>query len=131
MAYLADNRCMNQEWLNDLVDLDLKEIDVLPDMWDPHRIPVARDLTSSRLSIDMKPGGAGVVGQLIQERMDFHAYVMAPSIGAYFGRLAELLDSGVVVHDPQKGFLQAGSQNTTLFRMFPAVEWFDWTVGNG
>ena len=77
----------------------------------------------------MKPGGAGVVDQMIEEPMDFEAFVVAPSIGAYFEWLGELLDSGIVTHDPRQGFLQAGKR-LSQFRMFPSAQWGDAPFGD-
>ena len=123
MAYFKANQSLNQEWLDALDDLDVSESEVLLDMWDPHRIPVGRNLTSSVLSIDLKPGGAGVVGQMIEERMDWEPFVVAPGIGAYFARLAELLDSGVIGHDLRLGFVEAGTQRR-LRGLFPSTSYW-------
>ncbi|MCD9120615.1 SMI1/KNR4 family protein [Cupriavidus sp. UGS-1] len=65
------------------------------DYWNPKWIPIAKSVTGVRLFIDLAPGPAGRVGQLVVWEQDNNAnaqLVVAPSLAAYLSDMADALE---------------------------------------
>jgi cell wall assembly regulator SMI1 len=100
------------EWWDDLV--------IHPHEWSPKWIPVGISSTPTAVSVDLQPGPKGNLGQLISDDLTCEGAVMAPSFNAYFQRLCDYLESGLLVHNPDEGFLEASS-GLKVFGIFPEI----------
>ncbi|SPK75940.1 conserved protein of unknown function (plasmid) [Cupriavidus taiwanensis] len=67
------------------------------DFWNPKWIPIAKSVTGVRLFIDLAPGPAGTVGQLVvweQDNITNAQQVVASSLATYLLDMAEALQHG-------------------------------------
>lgn len=75
---------------------------VRPDWWNPCWIPLTDDISSDYLCCDLNPAPGGAIGQVITFWHDSPARSLrAPSITAWLTAIANSLESGCLVYDPE------------------------------
>lgn len=73
---------------------------VRPDYWNARWVPLADDGAGNGLALDLDPGEAGTLGQVVTVGADEPARrVVAPSLGALLERLAAAWGSGALALD--------------------------------
>lgn len=86
--WLHHGKFVVREWDASPVDPDMA---VRPFVWHPTRIPFAADYLGQGPFLDLWPGPAGTVGQVIELVSECDFEVAAPSLDAYFARMASQL----------------------------------------
>ncbi len=76
------------------------------DIWNPHRIPIAKDSTGVNLFVDLMPGSAGTRGQIVFDDGDgdyLDEQVIAPSLNDYLLTFISHLEHGRLTYDAVTG----------------------------
>ncbi|AKJ31944.1 SMI1/KNR4 family protein [Caldimonas brevitalea] len=90
------------------------DLEVRPEYWNRHRIPVSRTNTINSLYVDLQPGPAGVRGQLLQDSGAGEPLVIARSLNEYLGTMADRIEQGLLAWDNNKGWVNASTGTTVL-----------------
>jgi cell wall assembly regulator SMI1 len=87
-AWVYNAQFVVEEWDDEPVTDDMH---VRPYVWHPTRIPIAADYLGNGPFLDLRPGPAGVAGQIIGLVSEHEFEVIASSLDEYFVRRAEEL----------------------------------------
>jgi cell wall assembly regulator SMI1 len=112
------NESLKAQWAaDDFSDEPDETIDdstwlVRPDWWHPGWLPIAQGITDAAWCVDMAPGKAGVVGQILAwDSVDSASNeLVASSFAALLSRIFSLVKSGQVIYEDREGWVEAATK---------------------
>ncbi|MCW7540678.1 SMI1/KNR4 family protein [Aquabacterium sp. A7-Y] len=90
------------------------DMEIRPEWWNPHRIPLSGSNTYNMLLVDLQPGPAGVRGQVLKDNGTGEPIVVARSLDELLTTMADRLEQGLMVWDPIKRWVNAATGTTIL-----------------
>lgn len=89
------------------------------DLWYPGWLPVAEDGPMGALCVDLNPGEAGVVGQMVAGRGtgDDSDHVVTNSLNEYLTHLTDCLEEGRLKWTEDNGWLEPHGERVSIYHL--------------